>query len=151
MERGEPPWRETLVSACGLVALAYKGCHEAGDDGAGDDAGSGASADLPAAARRSLLLAFYSHASPLLPRMCRAEGEVGAMEGKGGPGPRTSEVYMCSEVRCRMFRIPRHPCVCDLLFVAHVRRSAHLWPWPGRLPQSSRCFRRRSHATRSFR
>lgn len=77
----------------------------------GDDAGSGASADLPAAARRSLLLAFYSHASPLLPRMCRAEGEVGAMEGKGGPGPRTSEVYMCSEVRCRVFRISRHPCV----------------------------------------
>ena len=40
---------------------------------------------------------------------------------------------------------------CDLSFVAYVRRSAHLWPWPGRLPQSSRCSRRRSRATRSFR
>jgi hypothetical protein len=63
---------------------------------------------LSAAERRSLIMSFYSHAAPLLPRMCRAAGEVGAMEGKGGAGPRTSEVYMCSEV-CPMPQHPRCP------------------------------------------
>ena len=34
---GETEWFTPRVSACGLVALAYKGCHEAGDDAAGDE------------------------------------------------------------------------------------------------------------------
>ena len=69
----------------------------------GEDS-SAADSDITAAERRSLILSFYSHAAPLLPRMCRAACEVGAMEGKGGPGPRTSEVYMCSEVRVCVHR-----------------------------------------------
>jgi hypothetical protein len=76
------------------AALAKHGEGPAALDG--ED--SSAASDLSAAERRSLILSFYSHAAPLLPRMCRAAGEVGAMEGKGGAGPRTSEVYMCSEV-----------------------------------------------------
>lgn len=81
-------------------SLAKHGEGPAAPDGEDTSAAS----DLSPADRRSLLLSFYSHAAPLLPRMCRAAGEVGAMEGKGGAGPRTSEVYMCSEV------CPPHPC-----------------------------------------
>ena len=77
-------------------SLAKHGEGPAALDGEDTSAASG----LSPADRRSLMLSFYSHAAPLLPRMCRAAGEVGAMEGKGGAGPRTSEVYMCSEV-CR--------------------------------------------------
>jgi hypothetical protein len=73
------------------------GAHGGGGESLGDDPAV-EPVVLTADDRRGLLLSFYSHASPQLPRMCRAVGDVGALEGKGGAGPRTSEVYLCSEV-----------------------------------------------------
>ena len=92
------------------AALAKHGEGAAALDG--ED--SSATADLTAAERQSLILSFYSHAAPLLPRMCRATGEVGAMEGKGAAGPRTSEVYMCSEV-CQVLQHHSATCVDESL------------------------------------
>lgn len=88
--------------------------------------------ELSADDRRGLLLSFYTHAVPLLPRMCRAAGDVGALEGKGGPGPRTSEVYLCSQVQhpdacMASARAAYIQCLACLNFACHRTSRWSLW------------------------